>query len=220
MHSFFNLSPGAKILLAVCSVVVLAEGLYINYVMGGSTLSVFDARSSCERVLAKWEEAHPEEAKNRELYTGPIADVDYENTPLTQAANFRTAINEAVAAGPNFAGKYAVAQWGCPPRLGRQGEAGGTGCQSHAVVNVESGKIIALGPGTEAGLGISPESPVMITNPKENFPSPADMQKADLQTLISLANIPREYYVLEGTTDDNVRLQKLCTESPFEENAF
>lgn len=202
---FWDLSTGAKILLGLCAVVVLAEGLYINYIMGGNLTAPLVGKTSCERVLEKWEAEKPEWAKDRTLYSGPIAPIDYENTRLTQAKEFKTAINEAVAKGPNFAGKYAVAQWGC-----------GTQCQGHAVVNVESGKIIAFGPQTEAGIGISLESPILITNPKENFPSLAEMQKAGLEQLTSLANIPREYYVLVGDNDSNVGLQKICTENPFE----
>lgn len=205
MHSFFDLSTGAKILLAICAVVLIAEGLYINYIMGGAAATVFSEKTSCERVLAKWEAENTELSSPRTVYVGPVAAVDYVNTPLTQAAEFATAINEAVAAGPNFAGKYAVAQWGC-----------GTSCQGHAVVNVESGKIVAFGPQTEAGLSINEKSVVMVTNPKENFPSTAEMQEADLQTLTSLANIPREYYVLVGDNDANVGLQRICTENPFE----
>lgn len=204
VHSFIDMPVGAKILLGLCAALVLAEGLYINYVMGGAVFSIFSDATSCERVLEKWEEANPAWAEARALYTGAIAAVDY-NSNLSQAANFKTEIDEAVAAGPNFAGKYAVAQWSC-----------GAGCQGHAVVNVESGKIIALGPQTEAGLGIAPESPIMITNPQENFPSISEMQKADLKTLTALANIPREYYVLVGDNDANVGLQKICTENPFE----
>lgn len=209
MHSFFDLSTGAKILLAICAVVVMAEGLYINYIMGGGVADVFSSETSCERVLAKWEAENPERAGKRAIYSGPIAAVDYVNTPLTQAAEFSTAIDEAVAAGPNFAGKYAVAQWGC-----------GSNCQGHAVVNVESGKIIAFGPQTEAGLSINEESAIMITNPKENFPSIAEMQEADLPTLTKLANIPREYYVLVGDSDANSGLQRICTENPFEKQGI
>lgn len=205
MHSFFELSTGAKILLAICAVVLLAEGLYINYVMGGAAAKVFAEKTSCERVLEKWEAANPEMARDRELYAGPRAAVDYVNTPLTQAAEFSSVIDEAVVAGPNFAGKYAVAQWGC-----------GSNCQGHAVVNVETGKIVAFGPQTEAGLSINENSAIMVTNPKENFPSIAEMQQADLKTLTSLANIPREYYVLVGHSDSNVGLQRICTENPFE----
>lgn len=206
MQNFLDLSLGAKILLAVLSVVVLVEGVYINYVMGGNLTGVFASETSCERVLDKWEEANPEAAERRALYGGSIAAVDYTNTRLKQAMEFKTVINEAVTKGPNFAGKFAVAQWGC-----------GTSCQGHAVVNVESGKIVAFGPETKAGIGVSLESPILITNPKENFPSLAKMQKANLQTLTSLANIPREYFVLVGDNDSNYGLQKICTENPFEE---
>lgn len=204
MHSFFELSAGAKILLAVCAAVLIAEGAYINYVMGGAVMSVFSSATSCERVLEKWKDANPETAKNRPLYQGAIAAVDFENTNLSQAREFKMAIEEGVAGGPNFAGKYAVAQWGC-----------GTQCQNHAIVNVESGKIIALGPQSEAGVGVTPESNILVVNPQENFPPPAEMQKASLETLLSLVNLAREYYVLEGE-GDMARLQKLCTENSFE----
>lgn len=208
MHAFMKLPFGVKIALGFLAAVLLAEGLYINYVMGGAVFSVFSETTSCERVVAKWEEANPEWAKKRDLYTGPIAQVNYGGN-LPQAMDFKAQIDEAVAAGPNFAGKYAVAQWNC-----------GEGCQGHAVVNVETGKIVAFGPQTEAGLGIAPESPVMTTNPTENFPPISEMQKADLPTLTKLANIPREYYVLVGDNDSNVGLQRICTENPFEGQAI
>lgn len=205
MPNFWNLSKGAMVLLALCVVLILAEGVYIYYVMRGNVSSVFDTKTTCERVVDKWEDANPDLAGERQVYTGPISPIDYENTPLTQAKNFKTAINEAVAAGPNFAGKYAVAQWGC-----------GSNCQGHAIVNVETGKIITFGPSSEAGVGISAAHNILIVNPRENFPGVAELQKANLETLLSLANLPREYYVLEGTNDDDVRLVKICTESPFE----
>lgn len=205
MQNFLDLSLGAKILLCLLSIVVLAEGIYINHVMGGNLTAVFEKKTSCERVLEKWEAENSEAAQDRPLYGGPIAPIDFENSNLSKVGEFKTAISEAVAKGPNFAGKYTVAQWGC-----------GTGCQGHAVVNVESGKIIAFGPQTQAGVGASLESPILVTNPKENFPPIAEMQKADLVQLTSLANIPREYYVLVGDNDSNVGLQKICTENPFE----
>jgi hypothetical protein len=204
MQNFWDLSAGAKILLGVCAVVLIAEGLYINYVMGSSAFDVFSGETSCERVLGKWEAENPAWATAAPIYTGPAATVRYEGN-LPQAGDFRAAIDEAVSKGPNFAGKYAVAQWSC-----------GSNCQGHAVVNVESGKIITFGPQTDAGVGISPESRVLITNPRENFPSISEMQKADLATLTTLANIAREYYVLVGDSDSNAGLQRICAENPFE----
>ncbi|HEX7287491.1 MAG TPA: hypothetical protein VF532_14990 [Candidatus Angelobacter sp.] len=43
---------------------------------------------------------------------------------------FRTVITEAAAKGPNFAGHYTVAEWGC-----------GSGCMSVAVVDAATGKV-------------------------------------------------------------------------------
>jgi hypothetical protein len=45
---------------------------------------------------------------------------------------FRTAITRAAAKGPNFAGHYIIAEWGC-----------GSGCMSIAVVDAASGKVFA-----------------------------------------------------------------------------
>lgn len=43
---------------------------------------------------------------------------------------FRTVISDATKQGPNFAGRYRVADWGC-----------GTGCESVAIIDVESGAV-------------------------------------------------------------------------------
>jgi hypothetical protein len=43
---------------------------------------------------------------------------------------FRTAIRDATAKGPNFAGHYRIAEWGC-----------GTGCVQIAVVDVQTGEV-------------------------------------------------------------------------------
>jgi hypothetical protein len=43
---------------------------------------------------------------------------------------FRTVIREATKKGPNFAGQYRIAEWGC-----------GTGCEAIAIVDVKSGAI-------------------------------------------------------------------------------
>ena len=44
--------------------------------------------------------------------------------------NYRTAIRYAAARGPEFAGHYAVASWGC-----------GTSCQLHAIIDLQSGAV-------------------------------------------------------------------------------
>lgn len=43
---------------------------------------------------------------------------------------FRTVIEEATKNGPNFAGRYTIADWGC-----------GTSCESVAVIDAETGAV-------------------------------------------------------------------------------
>src|SRR5450432_4443827 len=53
--------------------------------------------------------------------------------PVLQTANqrrFRTMIREGAAKGPNFAGRYTIADWGC-----------GAGCVSIAVIDAKDGKV-------------------------------------------------------------------------------
>jgi len=53
--------------------------------------------------------------------------------PLFQTAGqrkFRTMIREGAAKGPNFAGRYTIADWGC-----------GAGCVSIAVIDAKDGKV-------------------------------------------------------------------------------
>jgi hypothetical protein len=64
---------------------------------------------------------------------------------------FRTRIREGAAKGPNFAGHYTVAEWGC-----------GTSCVSAVVVDAKTGKvygvpfsILGYGYGLQYGDGIS-----------------------------------------------------------------
>jgi hypothetical protein len=47
--------------------------------------------------------------------------------------NYRTVISEAARKGPNFAGHYTVAEWGC-----------GSGCVSMAIVDAASGRVYEM----------------------------------------------------------------------------
>ncbi len=63
---------------------------------------------------------------------------------------FRTAIREAEEKGPNFAGGYTIAEWGC-----------GTGCVSFVVVNTKSGLVY------DAPFGKLPRSTVYLGPPPD-----------------------------------------------------
>ncbi|MBF0100442.1 MAG: hypothetical protein HQK77_05990 [Desulfobacterales bacterium] len=47
-----------------------------------------------------------------------------------EARNFRTNLRESAKEGPNFAGHYRIAEWGC-----------GTCCASFALINLKTGKV-------------------------------------------------------------------------------
>ena len=60
MTGFWDLSNGAKVLLAACSIVVLAEGGYLFYIQTHGYFA--SAGSTCEYVIGQWEAAEPEAA--------------------------------------------------------------------------------------------------------------------------------------------------------------
>ncbi|MAF80162.1 hypothetical protein CL629_03735 [bacterium] len=96
-----------------------------------------------------------------EVYTGQISEVDFSSNE--DALVFQTKIIEGTKEGVNFAGYYAVSEWGC-----------GAGCQSHAIVDVRSGEIVFYGLGSQYGVEHYPESYLLIANPyiPEELPSP------------------------------------------------
>jgi hypothetical protein len=100
-----------------------------------------------------------------EVYTGEIAEVDFGTNLL--AVNYEDIIKRGVASvGVNFAGKYSVATWSC-----------GDSCQNSAIINVETGGIVAYGIISAYGLSFSKESTLLIINPKENIPEPLEEDK-------------------------------------------
>lgn len=66
-------------------------------------------------------------------FAGTPRPVDFTTWP--EAKKYFTVITEAVAKGSNFSGHYTLAYWGC-----------GTDCYAYAVVETNTGKIIAFSP--------------------------------------------------------------------------
>jgi|GEM_PF-1212933 len=132
----------------------------------------------------------------------PATNVDYSLFP--GAETFRTAIAEALAGGATYVGKFAVATWGC-----------GSNCQRHAIVDVETGRVIAFGIPTEYGVAYSLDSNILVTNPVQNLPKLSETDVYDAETMaLSIARLPRDYYEL--TTDalsDTQYLVRQCIES-------
>ncbi len=159
--------------------------------------------TTCEKVLFERMNVLHTSYDVSTIYDGPRAPVRFDGN-FPDARMFRTKITEAVAQGPNFAGHYTVATWGC-----------GSGCQEHAVVDVKSGDVISFGLITEMGIKYYPNNRILITNPKESFPKFDETDMTPLEIAMTWSRLPREYYEL---TEDNgtTYLQKVCTENPFE----
>jgi len=198
MHNFLELSKGAKILLALASLVVLAEGIYLY------RIQTMPAINSCQYIIAQWEKAEPEAAAAKEVYTGPIAEVRFDSPNFPQAKQFQSVISEAVAGGPNFAGHFVIAEIGC-----------GTNCQNHAVVDTVTGNIIAFGIPSEAGLRYSKESAIIVTNPVGNTPAFKEIAALSFDEKRTWFNIPREYYVVTEK-ENRVTTRRICIENAYD----
>jgi hypothetical protein len=78
-------------------------------------------------VLTAQKEPRPEDFPVSDIFNGTPAAPKFKTPGQRQ---YRTMIRNAAKKGPNFAGHYAVAEWGC-----------GTRCVEIAVVDVESGNV-------------------------------------------------------------------------------
>ena len=113
------------------------------------------------------------------------APLDLKSHP--RGLQFKTVISNAYKKGPNFAGHYVVAEWGC-----------GTGCQNHVIADTKTGKIIDAEIMSANGVEYKIDSRLFIANPQREMIDGYD------------GNIPAytetEYYVV---SDDGLRLNKL-----------
>lgn len=196
MQNFWDLSQGAKVLLLVCSIALLAEGALLYSIQTKST------PTACEYVVAAWEKEMPEESSAKEMHVGPIAAVNFEGA-FPEAKEFSSAITAAMQKGPNFAGHFVIAEWAC-----------GANCQDHAIVDVVTGNIVAFGIPSEVGLSFNVGSALIMTNPPVNFPKQEELSALTFDERLSWFNMPREYYSL-AESNGKVTLSRLCIENAF-----
>lgn len=102
--------------------------------------------------------------------------VDFSTRP--EARQFETRIKEGVEEGPNFAGRFALIEWGC-----------GTNCQELAVVDLGNGKIVEYGLTASLGFDYRPDSRLLLVNP----PDRVDRLSPDSL----LAEVESDYFIME-----------------------
>ena len=143
---------------------------------------------TCAEVLERQDARRSTSTDNTVvLYTGARAsEPDYAMFP--SAKDHDNVLSKALQAGPNFAGKFVVAEWQC-----------GSNCQNHAVLDAESGLVLSVGPQTEYGVTYSLDSTLLVTNPIASLPPIPDSRYETEGVALGIARLPREYYRL--TTD-------------------
>lgn len=158
---------------------------------------------TCDEVIKRQEARRASSTDSRlTVHVGERAKApDFSIFPEANA--YARDIAKALEQGATFAGKFAVATFAC-----------GHNCESHAVIDVGSGLVVAYGIPTEYGIEFSLDSAVLVTNPVKNLP-PLPGNNYEAETIgLSIARLPREYYQL--TTDALSGTQYLvrqCVES-------
>jgi len=141
------------------------------------------------------------------IYKGKPASVDFESWP--EARLYYTAITEQAAEGPNFAGHYTVASWGC-----------GTSCFDYAIVDSITGKIVwyESKPIENKSFSYDLSSNLMIFNKKTELDYLKGKTLAEIiEDDIWYARMGRDYIVLEEESDsEQPWLHMLCTENALD----
>lgn len=138
-------------------------------------------------------------------FNGSPAKVNFSKFP--GAKLFYTRITEAAADGPNFAGHFTFADWGC-----------GMLCMQYAIIDSITGDIVVYQDNpvelvTDTAHDIN--SRLLVFNPKDSF---RYLEGRTLEDIFKNdeyeASWSREYYELvEDETDNSPWLNKLCTEN-------
>ena len=158
---------------------------------------------TCAEVLSR-QEARRATSTDSELvfYDGPYA-TEPDHSLFPESREYSNRIRTALRAGPVFSGRFAVAEWDC-----------GHSCRNHAVIDAETGLVIAFGPITEYGIEYSLDSTLLVTNPVSNLP-PLPETRFETETFaLGIARVPREYFRLTTDRRSNTQyLVRLCVES-------
>lgn len=158
------------------------------YKRPGDLQAVQTKALTCEEVLSRKKTRFGTTSiSSVERYDGPVA-TDPDFSIFKEGEQQRQVIQAALKKGPTFAGKFTVAEWGC-----------GSNCQEHAIVNVETGLVIAYGLQTEFGVEYTLEDTLFVTNPVGKLPPLSDSAFETETTALAIAKVAREYFHL--TTD-------------------
>lgn len=92
----------------------------------------------------------------RDTFSGTPAPVDFASA--ADARRLRTVLREGAARGPNFAGHYALVQWGC-----------GSACQSFAIVDLRTVRVTFTPRPLSVGADYRLDSELLVVDPPEGW---------------------------------------------------
>ncbi len=138
---------------------------------------------TCEAVL--------ERTEGRKATGTDATIIPYEGVPASkldlalfpEAKENAPALERALREGVNFAGRFAVAELAC-----------GTNCKRYALVDVETGLVVAHNVSTEYGASFTSASTLFVTNPIDRLPQLSDNPYETESMALALARLSREYY--------------------------
>jgi len=104
-----------------------------------------------------WKKVRPPQMSDfpvTKIYKGRPSAVAQNSSPI--AREYKTRIKEAAKGGPDFAGHYSVAEWGC-----------GSNCQAFAFIDSQTGKVFDPGgrEGADRGFSFTLNSTLFIQDP-------------------------------------------------------
>lgn len=132
-----------------------------------------------------------------EYYKGEPAPVQYAD--FAGAVEFKSAIEESIKEGANFAGKYRVTEWGC-----------GTACQNIAVINLKTGHIVAFGLLSSLGADYSLDKTFLTLNPLERIKQ--DQMFQDLESETYQINSQNDTLLFQCKATTQPSENKICAQ--------
>lgn len=173
-----------KSIVVVFILMVVTVGLLLDEYKKTFTIKpdLKEKLSKCEQLMIEGNR------KDIVKYEGEPKPVDFSTLP--QAKLFYTSITETVEKGPNFAGHFTVAYWGC-----------GTDCFGYAVVDVNTGEIIAY------------------SSANGNYHLRANYSLNDYYLILDpvYASEERKYYSIAVDEDNVSHLELVCSERAEED---
>jgi len=183
------------IFTVVCFLLSRKKGLLIN----NNKQGLFKSKSVCDEIIKRTDSIPVK------TFNGPPPKVNFSRYP--EAKLFYTRITEAASLGPNFAGHFTFAYWGC-----------GMLCFQYVIIDSITGNIVVYedSPVEEViDPTFSINSRILVFNPKNSF-TKLDGKKLEdiLKDFEYETGWVREYYeIVDGSSDRPAWLNKLCSEN-------